>query len=125
VVILCCGDRNWTNAETILTALSRFANQEITVIHGNASGADRMSALIASKLGFKVIAFTPDWNLYGRSAGPIRNRKMLVEGKPDLVLAFHNDLEKSKGTKNMVNQARRKGVKVEVIRHFHMEEGPN
>lgn len=26
---------------------------------------------------------------------------MLSEGKPDLVIVFHNDLENSKGTRNM------------------------
>lgn len=33
----------------------------------------------------------------------------------DLVLAFHNQIEVSKGTGDMVRRARRKGVPVEVI----------
>ena len=37
---------------------------------------------------------------------------MLVEGKPDIVVAFHNEIENSKGTKNMVNQALKKGLSV-------------
>jgi hypothetical protein len=39
----------------------------------------------------------------------------LDEGKPDLVLAFHNDIEHSKGTADMVRRAARAGVRVEVI----------
>ena len=37
---------------------------------------------------------------------------MLDEGKPDLVIAFHNDLPKSKGTKDMVKRAQKADVPV-------------
>ena len=40
---------------------------------------------------------------------------MLNEGNPDLILAFHNDIENSKGTKNMVMQAKKRGIKTIVI----------
>ena len=36
---------------------------------------------------------------------------------PNLVLAFHDDIESSRGTKNMVAIARKAGVPVEVITH--------
>jgi hypothetical protein len=29
-----------------------------------------------------------EWERLGRKAGPIRNQRMLEEGKPDLVVAF-------------------------------------
>jgi hypothetical protein len=61
--------------------------------------------------------YPAQWHKYGRAAGPIRNQQMLAEGKPDLVLAFHDDIDGSRGTKDMVNRARRAGVKVEVISH--------
>jgi hypothetical protein len=35
---------------------------------------------------------------------------MLTKGKPDLVIAFHANLEESKGTKNMVSQAEKAGI---------------
>lgn len=47
---------------------------------------------------------------------PIRNKQMLDEGKPDLVLAFHTDIENSKGTKNMIYQAKKRGIKVILIK---------
>jgi argininosuccinate synthase len=37
---------------------------------------------------------------------------MLDHGHPDVVLAFHNDLENSKGTKHMVKIALESGVPV-------------
>ena len=33
---------------------------------------------------------------------------------PDLLIAFHNDLSSSKGTKHIVNEARKRGIEVEV-----------
>lgn len=48
-----------------------------------------------------------DWDRYGKSAGPIRNKRMLDWG-PDLVVAFPG----GKGTANMIKQAEDAGVKV-------------
>jgi len=52
-----------------------------------------------------------EWDRYGRAAGPLRNKKMLEE-KPDLVVAFTTDIETSRGTANMVKQARQAGIPV-------------
>lgn len=53
-------------------------------------------------------AFPADWAAYDRAAGPIRNARMIAEGKPDIVLAFPG----GRGTANMVAQARKAGVRV-------------
>jgi hypothetical protein len=66
-------------------------------------------------MGLPVESFPADWEQYGRAAGPIRNQQML-EAKPDRVFAFHEDLEHSKGTGDMVRRARKAGVPVEVIK---------
>ncbi len=39
----------------------------------------------------------------------------MLNTKPDLVIAFHNNLEESKGTKHIVNVARKRGIDVEII----------
>lgn len=44
--------------------------------------------------------YLADWNTHGNSAGPIRNKQMLDEGKPDLILAFPG----GKGTADMIRQ---------------------
>ena len=53
---------------------------------------------------------------YGRGAGPRRNRQMLDEN-PDisLVLAFHEDLGRSKGTRDMVRRSEKKGIRTKII----------
>ena len=80
-----------------------------TIIHGAARGADTLAGIIAASIGCKVIAVPAEWDVYGKKAGILRNQKML-EMHPDLVLAFHDDIDNSKGTKDMVNRASRAGV---------------
>lgn len=111
--VLVCGDRNWQDKEVMRRRLASLPLRS-TVIHGAARGADRMAGELAPTLGHLVWEFPADWARYGRAAGPIRNRQMLEEGKPHLVLAFHTDLPSSRGTKNMVETARKAGVPVRV-----------
>lgn len=113
--LLVCGDRNWVDDESIKEAIVRL-NPSV-VIHGNARGADSLAGEAANSLGITVEVYPAQWETYGRAAGPIRNRQMLVDGKPDKVLAFHDDIEKSKGTKNMVKQAEKAGIDVTIYNH--------
>ena len=90
--ILVCGDRNWRDKNIILETLKEFP-KDSTIIHGDCRGADRIGATTGVSLGMKVLAFPvseSDWKTYGGYAGPRRNKKMLNEGQPDLVLAFHS-----------------------------------
>jgi len=109
--ILICGDRNWKD-RSFIDIFIRNLPKDTVIIHGNCRGADQIAGSIAKKYGLEVISFPADWRKYGRKAGPIRNRQMIREGKPDLVVAFHNDLSKSKGTLNMILQANRSGIPI-------------
>lgn len=73
----------------------------LTIIHGNAPGADRAAGRWPEESWATVEVFPADWDKYGKAAGAVRNKQMLVEGKPDLVVAFPG----GKGTKNMIEQA--------------------
>lgn len=111
--ILICGDRNWSDYWAIYDVVSKLDRNSI-IIHGAAKGADTMAGTIASKLGFKVVAFKANWERYGKAAGPIRNREML-DVKPDLVIAFHNDIENSKGTKDCIKEAEKRSIEVKLV----------
>ena len=50
--------------------------------------------------------YMADWDGLGRKAGPIRNQRMLDDGKPDLGIAFPG----GRGTADMVRRAREAGV---------------
>lgn len=92
-----------------------FLGAADTIIHGAARGADSLADFIGHNLGCRVEPFPAQWEKYHRAAGPIRNTQMLVEGKPDRVLAFHRDIAHSKGTADMVKQALKAHLPVEVL----------
>lgn len=112
--VLVCGDRNWTNKKLISEIISILFQKfgELIIIQGEANGADTLGKSIALENNYQCLGFPAKWNLYGRSAGPIRNTQMLEEGKPDLIIAFHNNITASKGTFNMLLQAAKYHVPV-------------
>ena len=113
--ILVCGDRNWSNFDIIKSYLEMAKMIGFdTIVEGEANGADSMARDIGMALGFEVIREPAEWEKYHRSAGPIRNAKML-EHLPALCLAFHPDIAKSQGTANMIAQARKLGVPVILV----------
>src|SRR5262245_33358861 len=112
--ILCCGDRVWRDWDPIWRELRALG--PCLIVHGDARGADKMCGYVARRLGYAIDPNPAQWNQYGKAAGPIRNRAMLIK-HPHIahVLAFHADLAHSKGTKDMVEQAEAKGIPVTVI----------
>lgn len=84
-----------------------------TIIEGEAKGADTLARLFGETIGIPVEKYPADWSKHGKAAGPIRNKQMLDEGKPDLVIAFM--FPDSRGTANMVKQAEKAGIETRVI----------
>jgi hypothetical protein len=81
---------------------------ECTIIQGGARGADSCAAdwAVVNWTGFEE--YQADWIKHGKAAGHIRNKQMLEEGKPDLVIAFPG----GRGTAHMVRIAKEAGVEV-------------
>lgn len=133
MIVLVCGDRNWSRLAYLVNRLDVIhADTPITrVVEGDARGADRMAGIWAGKRGIDTLVVPALWeqhDSYGaicrcwnkqtrrcRGAGPIRNQHMLDIGKPDLVVAFHPDIEQSRGTGDMVRRARAAGLPVIVL----------
>lgn len=78
---------------------------KITIISGGALGADSLGELYARENRFKIKRFLPDWEKYGRSAGP-RRKKLMVE-TADYVICFWDG--KSPGTRSTVNYTKSAG----------------
>src|SRR5712664_925796 len=112
--VLVCGDRRWSDRAAIERELNELPF-DATIIHGGATGADTLAGEIATDWQMPVVVFPAEWEKHGKAAGPIRNSRMLAEGKPDRVLAFHKFLPGSKGTADMVRKAKAAGVPVEVF----------
>lgn len=117
--VLVCGGRHMDSA-TVWNWLEHYLRSEITcqfgskawpitaLMHGGARGADEGAGRWAESENLKPLVFKADWKQHGRAAGPIRNKKMLDQGKPDVVIAFPGGA----GTKNMVGMAMASGVPV-------------
>jgi hypothetical protein len=108
--VLVTGSREWADPEPIRRALALLPPDAV-VIHGMARGADRLAHHIAAELGLAVWPRPAMWER-GKAAGLIRNREMLENDRPDLVLAFLPKHAAARGTRHMVEIARRAGVLV-------------
>ena len=107
--VLVCGGRNYIDIEKMKEILDALVPE--VVIHGNATGADRLAELWAIKNEIEIERYPADWGQYGRSAGPIRNKQMLIEGRPDMVVAFPGGT----GTQNMIKLASEEGIPIKVV----------
>ena len=108
--VLVCGGRNFTDAIAFANAMdAHFPPESIThIINGGAPGADALSRKWAYANRVQLDVYYADWGQHGKAAGPIRNQRMLDEGKPDVVMAFPG----GKGTADMVRRAEKAGVGV-------------
>lgn len=109
--VLVCGGREFDDVSLLAVEMEkvwrRFGYPAV-IIHGDARGADRLAEEWAIRHGVPVKAYPADWERDGRAAGPIRNQRMLDEGKPDLVVAFPGGA----GTADLVRRAKAAGVEV-------------
>ena len=111
--VLVCGGRDYADMTTFIRTMRRL---EIelgpfkTIIHGGAFGADALAHMFvyAEHGRYDEAVFQADWRTQGKAAGPLRNQKMIDEGRPDLVVAFPG----GRGTADMVRRALTAGIKV-------------
>ena len=125
--VLVCGGRDYWNRDQIWWVLGDLHKRRgpiAVLIHGNASGADQHSRNWARYHDIDderydadwqdlshpdaVVKTHPDGRQYDAMAGPRRNKRMIDEGRPDLVVAFPGGT----GTADMVKQAKQAGIEV-------------
>lgn len=114
--ILVCGGRKYDDYQVLSEAIDAtiyqryesYPYEKVTIINGGAKGADNLAQMFAVARGCSWYVFNANWKRDGKAAGPIRNQRMLDEGKPDIVLAF----EGGKGTADMVRRAKKTNVRV-------------
>ena len=112
-VVLVCGSRSWALPERIVHRFALLPSGTV-IRHGGARGADQQADHAAKMLGFEVEVFRPDYAHHGRRAPLLRNVRMLVtDPRPVLVIAFDAG---TNGTGQTIDEARRRGINVEVHR---------
>ena len=107
--VLICGSRGWKDEERIELVVS-LMRLDTVIVHGDATGADRMSGRAALRYGLVVEPYPANWKEFGKAAGPIRNKEML-DTDIDLVIAFYTT-PITPGTADMISQALRRKVPV-------------
>ena len=109
--MLVCGGRDFADPKSLwlaLDILARTWGPELTIIEGDARGADQMAGNWAKARGHTLLKYPANWRGFGQAAGPLRNQQMLDEGKPDIVVAFPG----SSGTRDMVRRAKAAAIPV-------------
>lgn len=110
--ILVCGGRDYSDHEEVANVLDGYCYSvpamSVAIIHGGARGADSLAGRYAQENGICEIVVKANWDVHGKSAGPIRNQWMLDYCNPNIVVAFPGGA----GTADMVRRARKAGVEV-------------
>jgi hypothetical protein len=109
--VLVCGGRHYDDKTRLWKSLDDLREKRgpfDCLIHGDASGADKLAKGWAESRRVLYASFPAKWVKYGVAAGAIRNQQMINEGKPDFVVAFPG----GKGTRDMVRRAKAFGLEV-------------
>ena len=115
--VLVCGGRTYHNYDKVVEVLDHIDNNWESpytigpiscVIAGGAVGADTLAARYAKEKNIPLEQYDASWYLHGSSAGFWRNKEMLEEGQPDLVVAFPG----GPGTAHMVKIAKKANVEI-------------
>jgi hypothetical protein len=113
--LIVAGGRDFNDAELldewVSRAIPRMTKPEI--VCGMANGADTLGEVWALDRGHWVKYFPAYWDKHGKKAGYLRNEEMAKYA--DALLAFWDG--KSKGTKHMIDLAKKHNLKVKVVRY--------
>lgn len=116
--VIIAGSRGFSDFAALCSycdkVLSRKAQEgQIVVLSGHCRGVDLMGEAYAKSKGYTVEVHPADWQRYGLAAGPKRNKEMAAAAHA--LIAIWDG--KSRGTKNMIDEARAAGLPVRVYRY--------
>ena len=112
--VVVTGSRNLEDYDLVLDSIwgqmkvTEF--RKVRIASGGARGADSLAKKISINREVSFTEYVADWEKHGNAAGPIRNRDMIDDFDPDIVLAFPGP--KSKGTWDCVKYALSRGIQV-------------
>lgn len=108
--VIIAGSRT-INEESIVQDAIFYSHMDITeIVSGGAKGVDKIAIVLAKRHKIPLKVFIPEWKRYGKEAGPIRNQ-IMAQYAQGLIAVWDGQ---SKGTRDMINQATRCGLKVYV-----------
>ncbi len=114
--VIIAGGRDFDNYELLKRKMDYLLSETvepIQVVCGLAHGADKLGHSYAKERGFEIRYFPANWSYYGKRAGPLRNEEMAKNA--DALVAFWDG--ESRGTKNMIENAKKYDLKIRVIKY--------
>lgn len=103
--VIIAGSRNVKDYSLVVQSIVRSGYDITEVVSGCATGVDTLGEQWARANGVPIKEMPANWNKYGNSAGPIRNRDM-AEYADAAVVVWDGE---SRGSRNMIeNMIRRK-----------------
>lgn len=113
--VIIAGSRGFSDYVYLYRVCSQILSKQkdIEIVSGGADGADKLGELFARDRGFRLKIFPADWVNLGKRAGYARNVEMAEYA--DALIAFWDG--QSKGTKHMIDIAKRKGLKIRVLEY--------
>ena len=92
--------------------LGKYMPNDVTeIVSGGAKGIDKCAEDYAKTHGIKLTVFLPEYEKYGKAA-PLKRNLQIID-YCDLVIAFWEG--KSKGTKYVIDNCKKKNKKIEII----------
>lgn len=113
--VLVCGSRDWPDDQALWDRLSETHRDRPIdlLIYGGAYGADSCAGLWARRMDVPVRVFKPNYDRWPGHVAPLKRNIEMLDEHPDLVIAFQ--CNGSSGTQHTINEARKRGIPVEVI----------
>lgn len=113
--VIVCGGRNFSDRDLVWSTLDELRitipHDALIIVHGGARGADSLAREWCIERSVPFENVPADWRSHGKSAGPIRNQRMIDQFGPSLVVAFPG----GSGTADMVRKAHRHGIKIQAV----------
>lgn len=108
------GSRTFNNYQLLKRKLDEIHQETpITlVVSGGAKGADSFSERWARENNIETKIYYPNWKLYGKKAGFVRNKDIVINS--DKMVAFWDNV--SKGTLHSINIADCNNIPYKVVK---------
>lgn len=115
------GGRTYRDYYAVQKALAKVSGRfDITVVHGDARGADAWARLWCERTGTPQRPYPADWDADPHHAGTARNQQMVDEAGIQLLLAFPG----GSGTNDMIQRCHQAGIPVKVIKERASDDRP-
>ena len=111
--VIVAGSRDVRDFDAVSKAIKDSGFEVTLIIHEGARGVDTLAEKWAVKNDIPFEKYPADWDQYNKAAGHIRNSQMAAAG--EALVAIRKD--GSRGTTNMIEQAKKKGLPVYIVEY--------